>query len=207
MGKIVKGIVLGAAVGAGIRLAQDMRSEDDLGAIAPRVAKTAGEAALAGAAVGVLLTVRDKRRLAKLAKKNAKGVAKIRYMAEASVQTALPAIQHAAETARPHVVHALEEAMERAEDLRDAARPHIEDAGKKARKRYERELKHYRPIVEDASRKARKRYEKELKKQRPRVEKAAKDARERAANVADLAAERAKRKLADLDLPTTIIAV
>ena len=57
------------------------------------------------------------------------------------------------------------------------------------------------------SRKARKRYEKELKKQRPRVEKAAKDARERASNVADLAAERAKRKLADLDLPTTIIAV
>jgi hypothetical protein len=185
MGKIVKGIVLGAAVGAGIRVAQDMRSEDDLGAIAPRVAKTAGEAALAGAGVGVLLTVRDKRRLAKLAKRNAKGVAKLKHLAESGIQTALPAIQQAAETAKPH----------------------LEEAGKKARKRYERELKHYRPIVEDAGRKARKRYEKELKKQRPRVEKAAKDARERAGNVADLAAERAKRKLADLDLPTTIIAV
>ena len=34
MGKIVKGIVLGAAVGAGIRLAQDLKTEDDLGAIA-----------------------------------------------------------------------------------------------------------------------------------------------------------------------------
>jgi len=42
---------------------------------------------------------------------------------------------------------------------------------------------------------------------RPKVEKAAKEARERAATVADLAAERAKRTLADLDLPTTIIAV
>jgi hypothetical protein len=180
MGKIVKGIVLGAAVGAGIRVAQDMRSEDDLGAIAPRVAKTAGEAALAGAAVGVVLTARDKRRLRKLAK-SAKGVAKLRSLAESGIQVAVPALQHAYEEARPHVLHAAHEAIERAEELRDAAEPHIK--------------------------KARKRYEKEMKKQRPRVEHAAKEARDRASNVADLAAERAKRTLADLDLPTTIIAV
>ncbi len=184
MGKIVKGIVLGAAVGAGIRVAQDMRSEDDLGAIAPRVAKTAGEAALAGAAVGVVLTARDKRRMKKLAK-SAKAMHKLRSYAETGLQVAVPALQQAATTARPHVLHAMEEARERAHDLSDAARPRIESASKQARKRYE----------------------KELKKQRPRVEKAAKDARERASTVADLAAERAKRKLAELDLPTTIIAV
>ena len=206
MGKIVKGIVLGAAVGAGIRVAQDMRSEDDLGAIAPRVAKTAGEAALAGAAVGVVLTARDKRRLRKLSK-SAKGVAKLRSLAESGIQVAVPALQHAYEEARPHVLHAAHEAMERAEELRDAAEPHIKKARKQARKRYQKELKTYRPRIEEASKKARKRYEKELKKQRPRVEKAAKEARERASNVADLAAERAKRTLADLDLPTTIIAV
>ena len=80
MGKIVKGIVLGAAVGAGIRVAQDLRSEDDLGAIAPRVAKTAGEAALAGAAVGVVLSARDKRRMKKMAK-SAKAAAKLRSFA------------------------------------------------------------------------------------------------------------------------------
>jgi vacuolar-type H+-ATPase subunit H len=185
MGKIVKGIVLGAVVGAGIRAAQDLRStEDDLGAIAPRVAKTAGEAALAGATVGVLLTVRDRRRMKKIAK-SAKGVAKLRTLAETGIQVAVPAIQHAVGEARPHVIHALEEAVERAEELRDAAAPHVKKARKEARKRYEQEMK----------------------RARPKMEKAAKDAREKVADVADLAAERAKRKLADLDLPTTVIAV
>ena len=184
MGKIVKGIVLGATVGAGIRVAQDLRSEDDLGAIAPRVAKTAGEAALAGAAVGVVLSARDRRRMKRMAK-SAKAMHKLRSYAESGLQVAVPALQQAATTARPHVLHAMEEARERAHDLSDAARPRIESASKQARKRYE----------------------KELKKQRPRVERAAKDARERASTVADLAAERTKRKLADLDLPTTIIAV
>src|SRR4051794_50953 len=184
MGKIVKGIVLGAAVGAGIRVAQDLRSEDDLGAIAPRVAKTAGEAALAGATVGVLLTARDRRRMKKMAK-SARAAARFRSFAETGLQVAVPALQQAATTARPHVLHAMEEARDRAQELSDAARPHLESAGKKARKRYE----------------------KEMKVARPKVERAAKDARERAATVADLAAERAKRKLAELDLPTTIIAV
>jgi hypothetical protein len=203
MGKIVKGIVLGAVVGAGIRAAQDLRgTEDDLGAIAPRVAKTAGEAALAGAAVGIVLTARDRRRMKKLAKR-AKGVAKLRSLAETGIHVAVPAIQHAVGEARPHVRHAFEEAVERAEELRDVAAPHV----KQARKRYEKELKKQRPRVEKAAKDARKRYEAELKKQRPRVEKAAKEAREKVAEVTDLAAERAKRKLADLDLPTTIIAV
>ena len=154
MGKIVKGIVLGATVGAGIRVAQDLRSEDDLGAIAPRVAKTAGEAALAGAAVGVVLSARDRRRMKRMAK-SAKAMHKLRSYAESGLQVAVPALQQAATTARPHVLHAMEEARERAHDLSDAARPRIESAS----------------------------------------------------TVADLAAERTKRKLADLDLPTTIIAV
>src|SRR3954469_15443792 len=107
MGKIVKGIVLGAAVGAGIRVAQDIRTEDDLGAIAPRVAKTAGEAAIAGATVGVLLTARDRRKLKKM-RKRAKGVAKLRSYAETGLQVAVPAIQHAADAARPRVEHAVD---------------------------------------------------------------------------------------------------
>jgi vacuolar-type H+-ATPase subunit H len=174
MGKIVKGIVLGAVVGAGIRAAQDLRnSEDDLGAIAPRVAKTAGEAALAGATVGMLLTARDRRRMKKLAKQ-AKGVAKLRVLAETGVAAAVPMLQHAADATRPRVEHAIE-----------VARPQVEHAAKEARKR-----------AEHAAKVA-----------KPHVEKAAKDARERATNVADLATERAKRKLAELDLPTTVIAV
>jgi hypothetical protein len=185
MGKIVKGIVLGAVVGAGIRAAQDLRStEDDLGAIAPRVAKTAGEAALAGAAVGLLLTARDRRSARKLAKQ-ARGVAKLRSFAETGIQVAVPAMQHAFEEARPHMIHALEEAVERSQELREAAAPHVKNARKQARKRYDREMKRARPVVEQA----------------------AKDARVKVADVADIAAERAKRKLADLDLPTTIIAV
>lgn len=184
MGKIVKGIVLGAAVGAGIRVATDLRSEDDLGAIAPRVAKTAGEAALAGAAVGVLLTIRDRRRLKKLAR-SAKGAARLRSLAETGLQVAVPALQHAFEEARPHVVHAAELAWDRATDAADDLRPHLEHATKQARKRAKKEWKHAKP----------------------QLEKVAKDARERASNVADLAAERAKRALADLDLPTAFIAV
>jgi len=185
MGKIVKGIVLGAAVGAGIRLAQDLRTtEDDLGAIAPRVAKTAGEAALAGAAVGIVLTARDKRRMRRMAK-SATGVAKLRSAVETGLQVAVPALHQAAEIM-----------SERAQHAAEVARPQLEHAVEVAR-----------PKVEKAAKQARKRYEKEYKKAKPKVEKAARDAREKVADVADLAAERAKRKLADMDLPTTIIAV
>jgi hypothetical protein len=205
MGKIVKGIVLGAAVGAGIRLAQDLRSEDDLGAIAPRVAKTAGEAALAGAAVGIVLTARDRRRMKKLARRRPS--AKLRSLAETGIQVAVPALHQAAEITRERAAHAAEVARPQLEHAVDVARPKVEHAAKEARKRYEKELKKARPKVAQARKDARKRYEKEMKKARPKVEHAAKEARERAANVADLAAERAKRKLADMDLPTTIIAV
>jgi vacuolar-type H+-ATPase subunit H len=184
MGKIVKGIVLGAVVGAGIRVAQDMKTEDDLGAIAPRVAKTAGEAALAGAAVGVLLTARDRRKLRKL-RKNAKGTAKLRMLAETGMAAAVPAIHHAAEVTRDRAVHAAEVTKPRVEHAVEVARPHVEHAAKEARKR-----------AEDAAKKA-----------KPRVEAAATVAKERAANVADLATERAKRKLAELDLPSAVIAV
>ena len=185
MGKIVKGIVLGAVVGGGIRVVQDLRNtDDDLGAIAPRVAKTAGEAALAGAAVGLVLTARDRRRMKRMAK-SAKGVAKLRSAVETGLQVAVPALQQAAELTRERAVHAAE-----------VARPQVEHAIEVAR-----------PKVEKAAKDARTRAEKEYKKAKPKVEKAAKDARERVADVADLAAERAKRKLSEIDLPTTIIAV
>ena len=184
MGKIVKGIVLGAVVGAGIRAAQDLRSEDDLGAIAPRVAKTAGEAALAGAAVGVLLTMRDRRRMKKL-RKSTRGVAKLRSLAETGIQVAVPALQQAAEITLERAVHAAEVTKPRVEHAVEVARPHVEAAAKEARKRAE----------------------KAAKTARPKVEHAAKEARDRASNVVDLAAESAKRRLAELDLPTAVIAV
>src|SRR3954447_14099819 len=173
MGKIVKGIVLGAAVGAGIRVAQDLRSEDDLGAIAPRVAKTAGEAALAGASVGILLTVRDRRRLKKLSR-SAKGAAKVRALAETGLQVALPALQHAFEEARPHVVHAAEIARDRASDAADDLRPRIEHASKRAKKRGKKEGKHAKPQLEKATKQARKRAEHEWKHAKPQLEKASK---------------------------------
>lgn len=184
MGKVVKGIVLGAVVGAGIRVAQDMNSEDDLGAIAPRVAKTAGEAALAGAAVGLLLSARDRRKQRKM-RKRAKGAARLRMLAETGMAAAGPAIQHAAEMTRDRAVHAAEVTRPRVEHAVDVARPHVEHAAKEARKR-----------AEDAAKKA-----------MPRVEAAASMAMERATNVADLAAERAKRALADLDHPAALLAV
>ena len=185
MGKIVKGIVLGAVVGGGIRLVQDLRTtEDDLGAIAPRVAKTAGEAAVAGAAVGLLLTARDRRRMKRMTR-SAKGMAKLRNLAETSLQVAVPAIQHAADVARPKVEHAAKEARKRAEHAADVARPHVEHAAKEARKRAE----HAADVA------------------MPKVQAAAAATRERAGSVADLASERAKRKLADLDLPAAVIAV
>jgi hypothetical protein len=184
MGKIVKGIVLGAAVGAGIRLAQDLRSEDDLGAIAPRVAKTAGEAALAGAAVGVVLTARDRRRRRKL-RKSQRGAAKLRSMAETGIQVAVPAIHQAAGITRERAMHAAE-----------VTRPHVEHAVEVAR-----------PHVEHAAKEARRRAEHAAKVARPKVEAAATAARERATNVADLASEKAKRRLADMDLPTAVVAV
>ena len=184
MGKIVKGIILGATVGAGIRLAQDLRSEDDLGAIAPRVAKTAGEAAIAGASVGVLLTVRDRRRAKKLAR-SATGMAKLRSMAETGIQVAVPALQQAAEITRERAAHAAEVAKPRVEHAIDVARPQVEAAAKQARTRAE----------------------KAAKTARPHVEHAVDVTREKASNVADLAAEKAKRRLAELDLPTAVIAV
>jgi hypothetical protein len=145
MGKIVKGILLGATVGAGIRVAQDLRSEDDLGAIAPRVAKTAGEAALAGATVGVLLTARDRRRAKKM-RKSLKGAAKLRSYAETGIAVAVPALQHAAEAARPRVEHAV-----------DVARPHVEAYAKEARKRANTAATKAKPRVEAAAKEARER--------------------------------------------------
>ncbi|HVM54295.1 MAG TPA: hypothetical protein VM262_13945 [Acidimicrobiales bacterium] len=140
MGKIVKGIVLGAVVGGGIRLVQDLRTtEDDLGAIAPRVAKTAGEAAVAGAAVGLLLTARDRRRMKRMTR-SAKGMAKLRNLAETSLQVAVPAIQHAADVARPKVEHAV-----------DVARPKVEHAAKEARKRAEHAADVAMPKVQAAA--------------------------------------------------------
>ena len=196
MGKIVKGIVLGAVVGGGIRLVQDLRTtEDDLGAIAPRVAKTAGEAAVAGAAVGLLLTARDRRRMKRMTR-SAKGMAKLRNLAETSLQVAVPAIQHAADVARPKVEHAV-----------DVARPKVEHAAKEARKRAEHAADVARPHVEHAAKEARKRAEHAADVAMPKVQAAAAATRERAGSVADLASERAKRKLADLDLPAAVIAV
>jgi hypothetical protein len=202
MGKIVKGIVLGAAVGAGIRLAQDLKTEDDLGAIAPRVAKTAGEAALAGAAVGTLLSMRDRRRRKKAiaAAKAAGGAAKLKMLTQTGVAAAVPVLQHAAEvarerakdaadTARPVALHLAEEAMERAEHAFEVAKPHLEEAQKQAKKRAQKAGKEARKRAEVA---------------RPKVEAAAKEARKRADNVADLATEKAKRKLAELDLPVVV---
>ena len=140
MGKIVKGIVLGAVVGGGIRLVQDLRTtEDDLGAIAPRVAKTAGEAAVAGAAVGLLLSARDRRRRKRMAR-SATGMAKLRNLAETSLQVAVPAIQHAADVARPKVEHAV-----------DVARPKVEHAAKEARKRAEHAADVAMPKVQAAA--------------------------------------------------------
>lgn len=152
MRKLWKGVLIGGAVGAGVRLAQDSRRQGDGTDTGVEVARVAAEAALVGGFIGWVLDRRDARRLAALTTgpslaavlvqagdraedvRLAVDVAKRR--AQAAAEVALPALHDAAdsarerlalatEAARPHVAAAAEVARERAHQAGAAARPHV----------------------------------------------------------------------------------
>jgi hypothetical protein len=201
MAKLWKGLVLGALVGAGIKAVQEMRGDRDLDQVLPVVAKTAGEAALAGAAIGLVLDRRDRRRRRKVAARMRKtGLGGMVAGAGAFAEAARPVLEHAAEVAReralhaadaarPHVEHAAEVARERALHAADAARPHVEHAAETAREQASRAAERARPAVQYAADAA-----------RPHVEHAADAARMRAAR----ATEAARARLSELDLPVVV---
>lgn len=201
MRKLWKGVLLGAAVGATVKAVQEVQGDGDIDQVGPAVAKAAGQAAIAGAAVGFLLDRRDRRKLTKLQKAKAKaGIGSVVAGAGALADAALPAIQQAAEvalekatkaaeTAKPHVVHAAETARDRAGKAADTARPHAMAAAEVARDRATRAADAARPHVEHAANRA-----------RPHVEHAADAAKVRAVRASDAA----RTKLAEYDLPVIV---
>lgn len=155
MRKLWKGVLIGGAVGAGVRLAQDSRRQGDAADTGVEVARAAAQAALVGGVIGWALDRRDARRLAALTTspslaavlaqagdraEDVRLAAEVaRRKAHAAAELALPVLHDAAdsarerialatETARPHVAAVAEVARERAHQAGAAARPHVTSA-------------------------------------------------------------------------------
>jgi hypothetical protein len=129
MRKIWKGVLLGAVIGAGIKAVQEVQGDDDLDQVGPAVAKAAGQAALAGAAVGLLLDLKAGRKRKKLAARAKKaGLSGALATAGALAEAARPAVEAAAEAARDRAARAAKEARPRIEAAVDAAKPMVEAA-------------------------------------------------------------------------------
>lgn len=163
MRKLWKGVLLGAAVGGAVKAAQEVRGEGSIDEVGPAVAKAAGQAAVAGAVVGLFLDRRDRRKLNRLQAMKAKaGLGSVVAGAGAFADAALPAIQAAAEAARersmkaaevakPHVLAAAEVAREKGTEAAQAARPHVEHAADLAKHRAEKAAKKAKPHVDKAA--------------------------------------------------------
>src|SRR5688572_14516273 len=107
MRKLWKGLMLGAVVGGAIKVAQEVQGEAPIEEVGPAVAKTAGQAAVAGATVGFLLDRRDRRKMTKLQKAKTKaGIGTMVAGASALADVAIPALQQAAKAAKPKLEHA-----------------------------------------------------------------------------------------------------
>lgn len=140
MRKIWKGLVLGAIVGGAVKVAQEVQGEAPIEEVGPVVAKAAGQAALAGAAVGFLLDRRDRRKMSKRQKAKAKaGIGTMVAGASALADVAIPALQQAAKAAKPKIEHAADvakpvmkaaavTAKEKSSEAAKAAKPHVEHA-------------------------------------------------------------------------------
>ena len=134
MRKLWKGLLLGAVVGGAVKAAQEVQGEAPIEEVGPVVAKAAGQAALAGAAVGFLLDRRDRRKMSKRQKIKAKaGIGTMVAGAGALADVAIPALQQAAKAARPHVEHAADIAKARAQTAAKAAKPRLEAVGDAAK--------------------------------------------------------------------------
>ena len=171
MGKVVKGIVLGGAVGAGFAVFQAKRNQEPSDVTTERVMRAGAEAAAVGGAVGLVLSWRARRRARKASVLES---LKSREFGEA-IAAARPAVEHALELARPRLEHAAEVVRDRAQEAADAARPKVEQARKAAK-----------PKVEQARKEARKRVEAAADAARPYAEQAG----ERVSTAADVAKKR-----------------
>ncbi len=179
MRKLWKGVLLGAAVGGAVKAVQEVRGDGSIEEVGPSVAKAAGQAALAGAAVGFVLDRRDRRKRSRLQRAKSKAnLSGVVAGAGALADVALPALHSAAEAARERAMLAAEAAKPKLEAAADAARPHVQAAADAAQKKGSEAAKAARPHVEHAA---------DLAKAR-----------------AHKASEAAKAKLSEYDLPVVV---
>ena len=179
MRKLVKGVLLGAAVGATVKAVQEVRGDGSIEQVGPSVAKAAGQAAAAGAVVGFVLDRRDRRRMTRIQRAKSKvDLSGVVAGAGALAEVALPALQSAAELAK-----------EKGTKAAEAAKPHVLAAADLAQKKGSEAAKAAKPKVEQATKAA-----------RPHVEHAADLAKARAQK----AGEAAKAKLSEYDLPVLV---
>ena len=169
MGKILKGVLLGGAVGAGIAGVQAMRRDDPTDQVIERAAKAGAEAAVVGGIVAFVLDRRARRRVRSMTVGEA---LRERNFAAAAI------------AAKPVVEHALEIAKERAERAAEAAKPRVEHAAEVAKERASAAAEAARPTVERVADAA-----------RPHVEHAGEVAKERASHAAEAARERLAESL------------
>src|SRR3954447_27084278 len=182
MRKLWKGLVLGAMVGGALKAAQEVQGDAPIEEVGPAVAKAAGQAALAGAAVGFLLDRRDRRKLRKLRKvqkvKAKAGIGTMVAGASALADVAFPVLQHAAKAAKPKIEHAADTAAELAKPRIDAMKSVVKAAAATAKGKGVEAAKAAKPRLEHAAEYA-----------KPRI---------------DAVTDAAKSKLAELETPVVV---
>lgn len=196
MRKVWRGVLLGGAVGAGVRLVQDMRSDGGHDELAVRVGRAAAEAALVGGAVGWFLDRRDRRRLAAMASSSSLGalLGQASERAEAvghAAEVAVRRVQAAAESAAPVLQDAAGTAIELVQHAADAALPAVAAAAGSAREHLAAATEAARPHVAAASEGARSRAHSAADSARPHVRHVAEVARPHVTAAAEVAAARA----------------
>jgi hypothetical protein len=136
MRKLMKGVLLGAAVGATVKAVQEVRGDGSIEQVGPSVAKAAGQAAVAGAAVGLVLDRRDRRKMSRMRRARSKvDLSGMVASAGALAEVARPALQSAAELAKEKGAEAAKAAKPRVEHAAKVARPHVEHAADLAKAR------------------------------------------------------------------------
>jgi len=149
MRKLWKGLVLGALIGGAVKAVREVQGEGTVDEVAMAVGRTAGEAALAGAAVGFVLDRRARRKRSKVERAKAAARSKMsigtmvagagaladaaRPMLHTAAERAKPKLEAAADAARPHVEHATDLAKARATRAAVAAKPRIDAAADAAK--------------------------------------------------------------------------
>jgi hypothetical protein len=155
MGKVMKGIVLGGAIGAGYTGYQALSSDEPADVVGGKVARAAGTGAVVGGFIGIVLNRRAKKKQAKKRLTIASALS-AGGLVEAA-RAARPAIEHAAEVARERASQAAEAARPRVEHAVEVARPHVEHAAEVAREKASQAAEAAKPRVEQAAVEARKR--------------------------------------------------